>query len=297
MALDPLEILRTPDPLAEPAPVFVATVRARLVDELSNMGAELWPVPPSGAGLADADSDPPAVEVYAMDEPARQRSPRRTIGLVGAAVAVAAAVVIALIVVSDFDSSDRPPTQPATTAPSPGQQAVDLAQRFVESRDAWNAEAVRSLLADGAVVDGAPWTADNDRKIELEHMIGWRFLQPQCTATVIGPPAEVTCTYKLENSWSRALGVGPFAGFSFEFVIADGQIQQVTGKEDANQFSPQVWEVFLAWVEDTHPDDVDVMYEFTPGGCACPRLTPESLALWARHTFEFVSTRSQPRAN
>jgi hypothetical protein len=211
-------------------------------------------------------------------------------------VAVVALLVIALIVVSDLDSSDGAPTQPATTAPDPGQEAIGLAQRFVASRDAWDREAVRSLLADGAVIDGATWSSEEDVRIELEHVTGWRFLQPECTATVIGPPAEVTCTYSLENSWSRALGVGPFTGFRFEFVIADGQIQQVSSKEDANEFSPQVWEVFLAFVEDTYPEDAAVMYELTPGGCACPRLTPESLALWAQHTFDFVSTRSQPGA-
>ena len=41
------------------------------------------------------------------------------------------------------------------------------------------------------------------------------------------PSDEVKCTYMMQNAWSQAIGVGPFTGSSFRFVIADGQIRKV----------------------------------------------------------------------
>ena len=114
-------------------------------------------------------------------------------------------------------------------------------------------------------------------------------MQPDCIETVAGPPAQVFCTYTIENAWSRARGVGPFTGGRFYFTIADGKIQKLTHIFDFREFSPQVWEVFRAWVRDTHPQDVAVMYDFS-GGVDVPRKTPEAIALWEQHTNEFVAS-------
>ena len=57
----------------------------------------------------------------------------------------------------------------------------------------------------------------------------------------------------MQNAWSQAIGAGPFFGSSFEFVIADGQIQQVTHDFDFSEFSPQVFDVFVAWLTDDLP--------------------------------------------
>jgi hypothetical protein len=105
-----------------------------------------------------------------------------------------------------------------------------------------------------------------------------RYLEPECTTGVVGPPVEVTCTYMMQNAWSQALGVGPFTGSSIEFVIADGQIQQLTSSLVFTEFSTQVWDVYTAWLTDTHPDDVDVMIGRT-GGSDVPVVTPEAVAL------------------
>jgi hypothetical protein len=92
----------------------------------------------------------------------------------------------------------------------------------------------------------------------------------------------------MENAWSQALGVGPFTGSSFDFTIADGQIQQLIDNRDFNQFSGQVWDVFTAWLSDTHPDDVDVIFERV-GSNDIPLITLEAIALWEQHTTEFVA--------
>ena len=188
----------------------------------------------------------------------------------------------------------QPPNSsaPATSAPpaaTEAQVAIALAQRFVEARDAWDGEAVRALVADDAVIDDFDVSNADDYLLgaEIEQATGWRYLQPECTAIVPGPPIQVSCTYTMENAWSQALGVGPFTGSNFTFVIADGQIQQITHVFDFSQFSPQVYEVFLDWLTATHPNDDDVMINPTTGNF---NVTPESIALFEHHTIEFVAS-------
>ena len=110
------------------------------------------------------------------------------------------------------------------------------------------------MLADDAVIDESSVTevADYPGRIEMERIRGWSFLQPLCTTTEVGPPARVTCTYVMEDALTRALGVGPFTGSSFEFVIADERIQEVTHNFDFSQYSPQAFEVMSDWLDATH---------------------------------------------
>ena len=168
---------------------------------------------------------------------------------------------------------------------------MQTAVNFVEARDTWDGEAVRALVADDAVIDDLAVTNADDylAVAEVEQATGWRYMRPDCTATVPEPPITVTCTYTMQNAWSQAIGVEPFTGSSFEFVIADGQIQQVTHDFDVSEFGPQVFDVFVAWLSDTYPDDVDVMLDSSSGNFS---LTPEALALFEQHTTEFVSSRN-----
>ena len=157
-------------------------------------------------------------------------------------------------------AATQPPNSsaPATAAPPSApeaQEAIALAQRFVDARDAWDGEAVRALVADDAVIDDFAVSNADDYLpgAEIERATGWRYMQPQCTAIVPGPPIQVSCTYTMQNAWSQALGVGPFTGSNFKFVIANGQIQQVTHIFDFSEFDPQVFAVFFAWLTATPP--------------------------------------------
>jgi hypothetical protein len=145
------------------------------------------------------------------------------------------------------------------------------------------------LVTDDAVIDDFDVSNADDYLLgaEIEQATGWRYLQPECTAIVPGPPNQVSCTYAMENAWSQALGVGPFTGSNFRFVIADGQIQQVTHTFDFHEFSPQVFAVFLDWLTATHPNDEDVMLNSSSGNF---NVTPESIALFEHHTTEFVTS-------
>ena len=236
----------------------------------------------------EEQTDVPDMEVI-MLTPDDNKTPRRT-WLTKGAVAVAATVLIIVGIVALTGSEVDVEIATDPDGSGEDQQALGIAQDFVEARNSWDGEAVRSLVADDAVIDGFVSTADEYlTNNDFEQATGWRFIQPECTATVVGPPTEVTCNYTMENAWSRALGVGPFTGSSFEFVIADGQIQQITHDFDTTLFSPQVWDVLKAWVRDTHPADFDIIYDLSG---ALPYKTPEAVALWEHHTTEFVAAQS-----
>jgi hypothetical protein len=232
-------------------------------------------------------TDEPDMEVI-MLTPEDNEVSERTWVKPGVIVAAAAAILIVVGIVA-FNSSDD--DDAAVAAQDPTEEALGVALDFVRARDAGDGEAVRSLVADDAELDGEiVSTADEYPAVaEFNQATGWRFTEPDCTTTVVGPPAEVTCTYVMENAWSQALGVGPFTGSSYQFVIADGQIRQVTHNLDTSEFG-QAWDVFMDWLNDTYPDDVDTMIDPTDN-VELPRATPEANALWEQHTTEFVSSQ------
>ena len=209
----------------------------------------------------DAQTDEADIDVVWRD-PEDQESPSRKRITLWVGVAASAVLITVGVVASTRGGDDAVRLVESDEA----RQAIDLAQRFVQARDRWDGEAVRALVADDAEIVGENQVTTADEYLvnaDFERVTDWHFLEPECTATEVGPPIEVTCCYVMENAWSRALGVGPFTGSSFQFVIDDGQIQQVTHYFDFDLFAPQVFEVWVAWLTDTHPDDVDVMYDFT----------------------------------
>ena len=135
--------------------------------------------------------------------------------------AVVAAVVVMILAgasVVVFTGDTEPDVAGGPASP------VEIATAFIEARDAWDGEAARALVADDALIDGFVATADEYlTQDEFERATGWRFMQPDCAETVAGPPADVFCTYTMENAWSRARGVGPFPNSKFWFTIADGR--------------------------------------------------------------------------
>jgi hypothetical protein len=190
------------------------------------------------------------------------------------------------------DDEDEPEVSSAATL-----AAIDLAQRFMAARDAWDGETIRSLLADDATIDdfAVENTEEYLANAEMERAAGWRHLQPECTATRIGPPIGVTCEYVMENALSRALGVGPYTGSRVEFTIADGHIASVTNRFDSSVYSGQTLEPFLMWVDEAHPGDGDVMFGTTATGDLVGSTTPESIDLWQRNVTQFAALQTAVR--
>lgn len=217
------------------------------------------------------------MEVVMFSPPDRAR-PRRRWLPAGAAVAVLVAVGLFVSTVVNDDSS---------IGSDDVGEALALAQQFVAASDAWDGETVRSLLADDAAINGLIVSTVDEFPAAIEYFraTGQRQRLSQCIATGVDAPIDVTCTYTFENAWSEALDVGPFTGSRYEFVIADGKIQESTRIFNASSFSPQVWSVFTQWLRENHPNDVDIMIAGN-----VPQLTPAALALWQERTTEFVSS-------
>ena len=110
----------------------------------------------------------------------------------------------------------------------------------------------------------------------------WRFTASECQQTNVGEPAEVSCTYTHENAWMRALGAGPRPGGSYQFVITDGRIEEVS----QNFIDFPEWDTFTVWVAINHNTDLLVLLA---DGCCVPSVTPEAIVLWEQYTNEFVA--------
>jgi hypothetical protein len=169
-------------------------------------------------------------------------------------------------------------------------KAVGPALRFMQARNEWDGETVRSMVADDAVIEGDFAVAVADDYVvnaDFERTLQWQFVE-HCTIVVVGPPAMVTCPYAMQNWLGRALDVGPYDTGSFEFEVADGQIQRVSHEWDFTQYDQEAFGVFVDWLDETHPGDRDVMFDVDADGNDVRRMTPEALALFEQRIPEFV---------
>ncbi len=162
-----------------------------------------------------------------------------------------------------------------------------IAESFMEARDTWDAEATEALLAPDAVIDDleVPRAADYSEQYRWYEAVEWRWALDECTESGSGTPATVSCSYNMENAWSRALDVGPIAG-NMRFAIDDGQIVRVSHNGfNLGQFG-SVWGSFRSWVRDNHPDEFNSIYS---SGGNTPVYTAEAADLWKQLTDEFVA--------
>jgi hypothetical protein len=175
---------------------------------------------------------------------------------------------------------------------------VEIASSFVEAYGAFDAEeAVTYLAADAAIVDligsvgahrGVEGTPDELRLLmSLLQAEGYRQTLDTCEAQ--GESASGTlvhCTFDFHLFGSDRLGLGPYDGSSFDLTVLDGEIVRAAASFEVEEFSPEMWEPFEAWVSEAYPDDATAMYDDeTHTGV---RLSEESVRLWKRHVREYV---------
>jgi hypothetical protein len=90
----------------------------------------------------------------------------------------------------------------------------------------------------------------------------------------------VSCAYRYENRLTRAVRAEPVTG-SFLLTISDDGIETVR-----NEFGYYLgWDMFLDWASNTHADDFGQMFD---AANSFPFLDEPSIALWERHSEEFV---------
>jgi hypothetical protein len=216
---------------------------------------------------------------------------------IGLAAAAVVAILVGTLVYAGRSHHNGPQIPAATTVgpqTSEAAAAEQIAREFIDGRDTGDGDKVRALVADDATIDDVSVATADDylARAEFDRINKWRFQNPQCRATTVGPPAEVSCSYVLDNAWTTALGVGPYTGSRFDFVIADGLIHRVTHHFDISRFEPEAFSVWIAWLEGNHPDDLDVMYGPDESG---PNLTPAGLALFEQRVPEFVAVSTANR--
>jgi hypothetical protein len=213
-------------------------------------------------------------------------------------------VTAALLALAGCDGGDE---APATMNPTPREaNAEEIATSFVEAFGAFDAEEATAYLADDADILGLIGSVGAHRGVlgtpdELRLLLallraeGYRQTLDSCEAQ--GESASGTmvhCTFDFHLFGSDRLGLGPYDGSSFDLILLDGEIVRADASFEIEDFSPEMWEPFEAWVSEAHPDDATAMYEDdTHSGV---RLSEESVRLWRRHVREYVKEAKQETA-
>ena len=206
------------------------------------------------------------------------------------------AVAAPLLVLAACDGRDE---APATVNPTPAESnAEEIATSFVEAYGAFDAEeAITYLAPDATILDligsvgahrGVQGTPDELRLLmSLLQAEGYRQKLDACEAQVESASGTlVHCTFDFHLFGSDRLGLGPYDGSSFDLTVVDGEIVRAAASFEIEEFSPEMWEPFEAWVSEAYPDDATAMYDDeTHTGV---RLSEESVRLWRRHVREYV---------
>jgi hypothetical protein len=214
------------------------------------------------------------------------------------AFAVAAAIGLAALVVilSTHPWRHAIPTAPSPTAPT---TPVAIATNFLQTYGAFQAKAAAGYLADDADIGSLIGTESVEASTnagQLQLLIsfleaqGFEQMVDPCEVTgASGTDTYVLCTFSFHMFRSNEIGRGPFDGSYYNLTVRDGKIVQASVAYDTELFSPQMWEPFLDWLRQTHPDDVAVMYEDETGSNY--RLSPESIRLWEQRTRGYVQSQ------
>lgn len=215
------------------------------------------------------------------------------------AFAVAAAIGLAAVVVIVATRGGQDTN--TTVGGRPTETPVEVARRFVDAFGAFNAdEALASLAEDadlsgmmdafGVPNEGTP--RDLQLEISLLEAQGYKQMLDSCEETVTYTfGTEVLCSFRSHHIRSDEMGLGPYAGSYLELIVRQGQITRASLYWEIEEFSVQVWEPFAAWVSDTHPKDIEAMYQDET--VSAPKLTPTSIRLWERRSREYVEFVNQ----
>ena len=123
--------------------------------------------------------------------------------------------------------------------------------------------------------------------------IGYENTLQECTQSDVPGGVEVKCTLVHTSAAGEALGEGPYEG-SYRVVVVDGVATEVVNTSNLSRYTREVWQPFLGWLRQTHPEDAHrMLYTDTSQGFGAsgthPVMSVESIELWRRHTEEFVA--------
>jgi hypothetical protein len=197
-------------------------------------------------------------------------------------------LVIAVVAQSRDDAPATHPTPAAAASPenTASARAEEVATGFLEAFGAFDVEQARTYLADDATIASMGGQDDPRLLISWLEATGYRQILHSCEQLGSSASGSIRCRFDFHALRSGEIGRGPFGGSSFDLVVRDGKIVQVSQGWEIEKFSPQVWEPFARWVAQAHPKDTAVMYlDETHSGVL---LSEESIRLWERHTQGYV---------
>jgi hypothetical protein len=204
-----------------------------------------------------------------VKNPQPQR-PRRLLPALAAGAVVLLAGIVFVIVSRDGGFF---------TSPTP----LQIAESYMEARNAWDATRAGELLAPDAVLNDTPIIGRDELAAGFEVLRVYEFqFEPfECTEST----AIVSCTYMMETNLQQIVGYPPVAG-NFVFEIDDGQITRLTNNFSFTEFGPNAYDPFLTWLESAHPGAFDQLFR-PQGAVSTPRLTPEALELARTYIAEY----------
>ena len=260
------------------------------------------------------------VTMFETDTTSAARDSRHLWMIVAAATIIAVAAGALVFLVTDDDSTEpEVPAGPPSTLDPEATEAEQIVEAFIETR--WSdPDQALTYVADDVTCSpesrclphtghpALPTPNETSRTAESlrleaalfeatgDNIVNVRCQQQDVTQSGIG----VRCTYDYHTLRSEELGLGPFEQGPDDFVVRNGKIVAISPQLRFGlrlQFG-EIWDDFRIWLSVQHPDDIALMYEADPPDQPLHGLdgwlfTEQSIALWERHTLEYVTDRTQ----
>lgn len=170
---------------------------------------------------------------------------------------------------------------------------IELATIYMDARANNDPDAaLRVLSATAALTNelpSVPELGELPGSFEYTYRLGpeWTY---SCEELPSRNSTRVGCDYTLTNRLSRALDQGEFEG-TYTFYIEDGMIVRVLNDFPLARYGPNVFRVFLGWLDREHPGAVDALWDNT-GGSARFRHSDENFELLEQYIEEFEASLS-----
>jgi hypothetical protein len=242
----------------------------------------------------------PDLDAWKQQEERQRRVARnRKLG----AIAIVAALVIGIAAVAIANLGTRGGGNHTTPADESAQMnpvnstAEEVTAGFLRAYGAFDVEQAITYLSNDADITGLITSlgtrgvvgTPEEFRLFLSYLEAARFqryISQPCEVSSSASGTNLHCPLAFHLLGSYQIGQEPFGGGSIDFTVRDGEIARVSQDFETEEFSPQMWEPFAAWVSSTHPGDVAVMY--TDETFSGVRLTRESIRLWRERTREYV---------
>ncbi|HLM18433.1 MAG TPA: hypothetical protein VK549_11475 [Acidimicrobiia bacterium] len=218
-------------------------------------------------------------------------------------VALAAGLLVVLVALGTWLSSDRAATNASATGPSTGEAAA-VAARFLRAYGELDVDRAIDVLADDADLsllirsigaDGVEGTVQEFRWY-VELLEAWRYRQSLGTCDPLegsAPDTVIRCGFDYDFLGSDDLGFGPYTGSSVDVTVRDGEVVAVSKFWAFDRFSREMWEPFSEWIAAGHPGAASQMYE-DPSRRGV-QLDRGSIRRWAHYTDAYVRLKITAR--